>query len=819
MILLLCCLVVSGGMAAMGQAAPEGKLDVTVTDQNGQPLASAVVLVQQNDKTISQAQTTPSGRLVLDHIRAGAYKLSVQRTGFYNASIQTVQIPAGATMPVEIRLQPVREYRQEIEVRAEGSRIDPQQITGSHDLNAEEIATIPYPTTRDYRNVLPFIPGVLADSGGQIHVAGSSTQQVQDYLDGFEVSQPASGALAVQLNPDSLRKIGVSSTRYSAQFGKGSGGLTNLEVQDGDNRFRINATDFIPTFQIVKGVHLNNWTPRAYFSGPLIKDKLWFDLSHEGENDLTIVKQLPDGADTTNQWRTADLARLRLNVSPGNVATASALINLFDGDQEGISQFDPVSVSTNQQSSLKLYTLKDQMTIAGTTLLEVGAGYQQTNSLVQPQGLQDYIQTPAGHLGNYYLDSNTASSRTQAFANLYLRPWSFLGKHQLTLGGGVDRVIFNGQATRDPIQFLDGNSNLLRDITFSNAPHFSLSTLEPSAFVVDRWSARNRVSIETGARWDHDSFLGQDVFSPRIAGTAMLDTASETKLSAGIGIYYDRTNLFEVGQAFQGPRVDTFHCNITPQDTCAPGPPVVTVIPATFIADPNQLTLPRFVNWSVGLERRLPGKVYARVDFLSRHGNNVWAYEPQENGLFLLGHQKTDRYDGAQITLRKEFKRGYPFMIAYTRSRARSNESVDFGIDSFTTGAQAGGPLPWDAPNQVTSWGSTPLPSFWKFKDMDLAYSLLWHSGFPFPIVNNFGKIIEPPGSLRTPAFLTVNPAIEKKFTFRHYRWAVRVGIENITNSSNSLAIDNNRDSPTFGEPIGVAHRTFNGRIRLLGKQ
>ncbi|MGE5322795.1 MAG: carboxypeptidase regulatory-like domain-containing protein, partial [Actinomycetota bacterium] len=565
MILLLCCFAVTCRMA--GQAAPEGRLDVTVTDQNGQPLASALVLVQQNGKTISQAQTTPSGRLLLDRIPAGAYSLTVQRAGFYTATIQKVVIPAGATMPVEVRLQPVREYHEEVEVRAQAPPIDPQQIAGSHGLNAQDIATIPYPSTRDYRNVLPFIPGVLADAGGQIHVAGSSTQEVQDYLDGFEVSQPASGALGVRLNPDSLRRIDVRNTRYSAQFGKGSGGLTNLEVQDGDNRLRFNATDFIPTFQIVKGIHLNNWTPRAYFSGPLIKDRLWFDLSHEGENDVTIVKELPDGADTTNQWRTADLARLRFNVSPENVVTASTLVNLFDGDREGISQFDPVSVSTNQQFSLKLFTLKDQMTIARSTLLEFGAGYHQNNSLVQPQGFLDYLQTPTGRQGNYYLHSDTASSRTQAFANLYLRPWSFLGKHQFTLGGRVDRVIFNGQATRGTIQFLDGSGNLLRDIAFSNAPRFSLSTLEPSAFLEDRWSARDRVTIEAGARWDRDSFLGQDVFSPRIAGTAMLDTASETKLSAGIGIYYDRTNLFEVSQASQGPRVDTFHCQITGRRT------------------------------------------------------------------------------------------------------------------------------------------------------------------------------------------------------------------------------------------------------------
>jgi len=790
----------------MWQASPAGKLDVTVTDQNGQPLASAVVTLQQNGKTVSE-HTTPTGHILLDRLPTGSYKLSVRREGFYTALVDKVEVPAGAAVPVEVRLEPVREYREEVEVRAQSSPIDPEQVSTAQSLTVEDIATIPYPTTRDYRNVLPFIPGVIADNGGQIHVAGSSTQQVQDYLDGFEVSQPASGALGVRMNPDALRKIDVRSSRYSAQFGKGSGGLTDLELQDGDNKFRFNATDFIPTFQNVKGFHLNNWTPRAYFSGPLIKDKLWFDVSHEGENELSIVKELPDGADSTRQWRTADMARLRLNLTPGNVVTASALVNVFNASDAGITPFDPVSVSTNQHSRLDLFTVKDQITIAGNTLLEFGVGQHDTKSLVLPQGFEDYLLTPTGRQGNYYLHSDTGSARSQAFGNLYLRPWTFLGKHQFTVGGRIDRVLYNGQATRNPLLFQDINGALLRTITFTNVPHFSLSTVESSAFVQDRWTGFDRITVESGVRWDHDSFVDRDVFSPRIAGSAMLDAASETKLSAGVGIYYDRANLFEVGQAAQGTRVDEFLS------------PVPAIIPGTFIADPGLLTLPRFVNWSVGLERRLPGRVYARVDFLSRHGTSVWAYEPQTDGTFLLGHQKTDRYDGAEITMRKEFKRGYPMLVSYTRSNARSNESIDFGIDNFTSGTQAAGPLPWDAPNQVTSWGSTPLPSFWKFKKFDFAYSLLYRTGFPFATVNNFGQIVNPPGVFRLPHFFTLNPAIEKKFTFHGYRWAARVGIENVTNSANAPAVDNDVDSPTFGTLFGQAHRTFNGRIRLLGKQ
>src|SRR5215469_17944124 len=352
------------------QPAPAGSLQLYVTDQNGTPLPAAFILVQKDGKTVAQERTTPSGNAILPRLPAGTYRVLIEKPGFYSASVDKLVVIPSQTAPVEVRLQPVREYQTEIEVMAQPSPIDPEQIASTQSLTASDISTIPYPSTRDYRNVLPFIPGVIQDTSGQIHVAGSSTQQVQDYLDGFEVSQPAFGSLALRVNPDSLRKIDVLSTRYSSMFGKGSGGLTDLAIQDGDNRFRVNVTDWVPTVQNVKGIQFNNWTPRAYVSGPILRDRVWFMLSHEGENDRNIIKQLPDGADTNNKWRTSDLARVRMNLTEGNVLTLSALLNVEHSNDAGISPFDPVSVSTDQHTTIYFLLAKDQITVAQNSLLE-----------------------------------------------------------------------------------------------------------------------------------------------------------------------------------------------------------------------------------------------------------------------------------------------------------------------------------------------------------------------------------------------------------------------------------------------------------------
>jgi hypothetical protein len=792
------------------QPTPAGSLQLYVTDQNGNPLPAAFILVEQNGKTVAQERTTPSGNAFLVRLPAGTYRVLVEKPGFYSAAVERLEIVPGQTAPVEVRLQPVREYQTEIEVMAQPSPIDPEQIASSQSLTASEISTIPYAHTRDYRNVLPYIPGVIQDTSGQIHVAGSSTQQVQDYLDGFEVSQPAFGSLGVRINPDSLRKVDVLSTRYSSMFGKGSGGLTDLAILDGDNRLRMNVTDLVPTVQNVKGIQFNNWTPRGYLSGPLVRNKLWFTLSHEGEIDRNIVKQLPDGADTNNVWRTADLARLSTNLTQGNVLTASALVNLLHSDQAGIDALNPVSVSTNQHTTLYLLTLKDQQTIAHNTLIEFGAGFQRTNTTVFPQGLAPYLLIPGGNQGNFFETTGTFSERSQGFANLYLKPWKKFGSHQFILGGRVDRVIYDGQVSRVPIHFcadtgcITNPAQILRQITFVNVPAFSLSTVESGAYVQDRWSLAERFLVEAGGRWDRDSFIGRDMFSPRLAATAVVDRASETKLSAGIGIYYDRTNLGLVSQSVQGSATDQFFS------------PAPVVIPSSFQVDPRLLSMPRFVNWSVGVERRLPARVYARVEFLSRHGAHGWAYDAQPGGNFLLLPSRQDRYDGVMFTVRKEWKRGYPFLVSYTRSNARSNQTIDFSLDNFIVGNQVAGPLPWDAPNQLTSWGSTPL--FWKLKKFDLAYATIWHSGFPFFTVDQFGRIVSGPGQFRFPDFFTLNVAVERKFNFKGYRWAARIGINDITDRQNAITVDNNVNSPTFLTFFGQSHRTLEGRIRFLGK-
>src|SRR5579862_2002437 len=118
--LLLCSVLICGRECAFSMeqqelSLPAGQLLVTVMDQNGQPLALVAVVVQQNDKIIARERTTPSGNAALKQLAPGTYKVLVEKDGFYTTAVPNLEIVSGQQVPLEVRLQPVREYKEEVE--------------------------------------------------------------------------------------------------------------------------------------------------------------------------------------------------------------------------------------------------------------------------------------------------------------------------------------------------------------------------------------------------------------------------------------------------------------------------------------------------------------------------------------------------------------------------------------------------------------------------------------------------------------------------------------------------------------------------------
>ncbi|HKS83539.1 MAG TPA: hypothetical protein VJR23_18685, partial [Candidatus Acidoferrales bacterium] len=342
-----------------------------------------------------------------------------------------------------------------------------------------------------------------------------------------------------------------------------------------------------------------------------------------------------------------------------------------------------------------------------------------------------------------------------------------------------------------------------------------------SAFLQDRWSPISSVLLEPGIRLDEDELLHRALVSPRFAATWMLTRDDQTKISSGVGLYYDRTDLDMLTRPLAGTRSDIFYA---PDGVTPLGPAVVT----SFQANRAALTEPRTLNWSVALERRLPASVYMKVEFLEKRGYDGFDYVDENlaispnglpsSGTFTLQNGKQDKFDSATFSFRRTFRQQYPLFFAYTRSRAHSNAVLDSTLDVPFYSLQFAGPLPWDAPNRVQSWGAAPfrLPII---HALEFDYSFDWRTGYPYNVINLEQELVELPGRARFPDSASLNLHIEKRFHAFGYEWALRAGFNNITNRQDPLVVDNNIDSPTFGAFSNFNRRAFTGRIRFLGRK
>jgi len=420
---------------------------------------------------------------------------------------------------------------------------------------------------------------------------------------------------------------------------------------------------------------------------------------------------------------------------------------------------------------------------------------------------------------------------------VYLPPQHWHGRHDFKVGVDLDRIAYDARFNRRPISYLVGtntvaspeacavpNPNCTRYVSFTPAFLHEQYNAEVSAYAEDRWSISNRFLLEPGIRLDWDQIIRNVNLAPRLAGTYILDNSGTTKLSAGIGLIYDATPVFLIARPFAGTREDTFYSlGPTCNPVCTAGP-----IDTRFSVNTGTLVSPRFLNWSVGLEKKLPAAIYMKAEFFQRRGARGFVYNTPTNsvsGDFVLENTRQDRYDAFQITLRRNFRETFSVMGSYTRSRARSNQALDFDVDNPVLSTQQPGPYPWDTPNHFLSWGYLPFFNLPILHQTEIAYSLETRTGFPFNEFNDQHQLIGSPGAHRYPDYFSLNLQLEKRFHLFGYYLALRGGFDNLTGRCNPYVVNSvivsspdvtlNHPVPTFAACQG---RAFTSRIRFLGR-
>jgi len=792
------------------RAADSSDCTGVVLDENSVPVGAAKIRLERQGGQEYRAETNEAGRFTFQNLPAGDYKVEVRKEGFFLLTDLAVNLHTGNN-ELSLTLNHAQELHEQVQVTVRPDQIDPQETSQRSTITARDIRDIPVPNTHVLQQSLIALPEIVQDHQDNIHVAGARSGETQYLLDGFEIGDPVSGALTSRFNVDATRAAVVQTGRFGAGYAHAGANILSLETPDGDDRWRFGTTNPTPGINIQEGAHLGNWYPRFTFSGPIERGRFWFSDSVSLLHTFSVVKQQPAGANTSEEWAGDNLLRLQYNVTPKNIVHASFLYNRAQDTNLGLDALDPQSTTLTAEQRRAFVSVKDQVWLHDT-LLELGVAGDSGVLDFTPQGAGPYILLINGTNGNFFEHLHQRGRRLQAVASVTAAPRHWHGTHQIASGLNAAGLIYSQSAQRGEIQALRADGTLVRQSTFAGPASLRLSNTQGGGFAQDTWSVSNRLIVQAGFRADWDRFTQSAMAEPRLSGNVLPFGDDRAKLSLGWGIYNAPLNLSLIGQAFDQRQNDAFYDNTGKVIVLAP-------VVSQFVLPPGGLQQPRFTISSAGWQEKLGQKTLVGAELLARNGYHGFAYVDQQpsqpGGIFLLQDHRKDRYRSATFSIRHVFSETTEVYAAYTRSRARSNEVLNPALGSIFYAAQQPGPVVWDAPNRLLTWGWTPT-HVW---DVQLSYLFEYRTGYPFSVINLQQQLVGAPNSARFPGYASLNLGLEKKFGFRGYLWAARIEMVNSFARKNPDTVVNNINAPNFGAFSGGQGRAFTARVRFAGRK
>jgi hypothetical protein len=788
-----------------------------VVDENAAPVPGARVTLRPGP---IETQSGPTGTFTVTLSAPGHYVIHVDRDGYYELKDQTVEVEGSREITLVINT--VREVFQSMDVNERPSPIDLAQTQKEERLSGTIVNDIPYPASHSLRNSMKLMPGVVQDSTGALHFNGSSEDQVLYLLNGFNITDPITGRLQTRLGMEGVRSLQYSSGLYSPEFGKGSAGALAIRTNSGADEFRYTATNFLPGADMQDGIRLGDWYPRFGFSGPIVRRRAWFADNIDAEYNQAVVSGLPRGANTRSGWAGGNLLHTQVNITPTNILFADFLVNINHEGRVGLGPLDPVSTTLNLRSRQYFASVKDQAYLGRGALIEFGYAHNYVAGRQFSHGRELYVVSPGGRSGNHFQNFNQTASRDQILADAYLPAFRLAGTHQIKTGADANRLHYTGDFRRTGYQIVGLSGQLLSRTMYQGPAFFRISDTEMSFYVLDSWRLNKHLQVDLGVRHDWDQQIRDHAWSPRIAFSWAPFAAGRTRLSGGYAVTHDAVNFNLLGRPMdQVAATVQYNADGTPS-----GPASM----ATFARGSGPLRLPRGTNWSLGVDHQLKEHVFASAYYMRRRGSDGFTFvnatdagePPFEsslseiliNGRYQLMNLRRDNFDKVEVSVRQTLKGQHEWMASYTFSRAHTNSVLNLHDRQSLQVTQTLQPLPWDTPNRLMGWAYLPMP----WKDWAIAVLADARTGFPFSIQDEAGRVVGSVNAQRYPWNFDLNVHLERMFTLRGYRFALRGGVNNATGRANPTAVNNTAGSPQFLQFYGEEGRHFVARIRFFGR-
>ena len=274
----------------------------TVSDEQGAVIPGVKITVTNTATNLASNTTTDKDGFfqVLD-LPIGTYRMVASHEGFRTLERMTTPLQINESLRVDVRLE-VGAVTAQVMVEGQASGVETVNPTLGESVTSRPIVNMPL----NGRNVLSLAllqPGVTDDNPDDgsatqgFNIAGGRTDSVTYLLDGGMNNDLITNSVVFNPNPDSIAEFRILTSNYTAEYGRNGAGVISVVTKSGTNSFHGSAFDFIRNtdfdansyFNIQAGLPRNNLKRNQFggtFGGPIVKNRLFFFTSYQGQRQV-----------------------------------------------------------------------------------------------------------------------------------------------------------------------------------------------------------------------------------------------------------------------------------------------------------------------------------------------------------------------------------------------------------------------------------------------------------------------------------------------------------------------------------------------------
>jgi hypothetical protein len=797
--------------------------------------------------------TGADGRFTFRALPPGSYVLDCSREDRIRIQIEGIIVEVGMTSPVPVAL-PSGAIEETVTVRARAPLIDSTRTSSQETYDREYLSNAQIGLeSRAYQNVPGASAGVtLATSPGTNSVAlpqirGGALTDNLTLLDGVDIGDPTYSWAGNTLLPfDAMEQVQVQTGAFSAEFGRSTGGVTNVVTRSGGDAFsgtvdlRYGDENFVSSGDHYDpdAVTYMRGSAEATLGGPVAKDKLWFFVAG-GEHRLK--DGLPGAPLTADSRREMALGKLTWQVAPVHKVSLEYLGNWETIDNANPTPPSPVAAGagTHRWRDTWFWTSQYQGILSPTVIVEAQVGQFQATAQSRPESgnrtlrcQTDYL---TGTLTRACVSGGSERGRDLAVASVTWQAgghalkvgvdlqrtsnhgWNFAG------GGGGDTVAPDANGVKTVLTAWD----LVSQMDSTRRGEFG------GYYVQDEWRVHPRLTADLGLRYSTYSFFNDldenvwrnDLWEPRlgVAWDATGDARNVFKVSAcrfGMAptlMTLTNTNAYsQVLAYFVNETIGGYYAGLgpTPLDVNGDGTIEERAYLATFggrgfqsFAHGGRVKIPHVDELSVSYERRLGPQSALGAAYVHRRGRDLTEdYTDQETGLSYIDNLPglETQYDAVEVTYRGQWK-GFHLRASYVWSESEGNVAygewpgISQDYDFPAVSENRWGWLPGDTRHAVKVNGWWALPRGYR-----IGYSGVYYSGFPWTLrvpAYPYGFVFpEGRGSRRLPAYKQLDVEFSKGFAIRRTEMRMFVTVINVFNAESVTAVA--EAEPIAGQPL-----------------